>query len=419
MSLNKDSISGICRKRRPRSKSGVSKDEAGCYLRFRGTVTYRKLGLWGSPEVAEEYEKVRRKWYAGLLTEEANAEGVTLAYLFEEFLKMAVKKYRKPEIYVFRLVIGVAIELFPEKKAADFSATNFRTVRKVLIERGSREVKPWARQYVNTIMKALRQIFTWGVSFDYVPPDVVAKIKSVPALREAEHEELDERTPVEEVAGEVVIRTLPFMPPVVADMVKLQRGACMRPGEVCRLRVGDLDRTGDIWRTQTKKHKTARYGISRFAAFGPAETAILRRRCAGKGADEYVFSPRDAMLERWEAKRAAQKSPMTPSQEQRGEEADAGKLLRFGECYISTSYYRAVKYAQEKARKAGVEIPEWFPYQLRHAAVTETSLAHGRETASLQAGHLSMKTTEVYEHKAEKIAVNLAEERVSGWWNEM
>ena len=419
MKAQKEGVSQILRKRRPRSKNGACKDVAGCYIRFRGKETWRKLGLWNSPEVLTEYEKVRREWYSGQFIESQCEGGVTLAYLFDEFLYVAMARYMKPEIYVFRLVIGVTIELFPEKKVADFSAMNFRTVRKALIERGVREAKPWARQYVNTMMKALRQIFTWGVSYDYVPPDVVAKIKSVPALREAEHEELEERELVMEVADEAVIRTLPYMPPVVADMVKIQRGACMRPSEVCRLRVGDLDRTGDVWRTQTKKHKTARYGISRFAAFGPAETEILRRRCAGKGDDEYVFSPRDAMLERWEAKRAARKSPLTPSQEQRGEEADAGKLLRFGECYISTSYYRAVKYAQQKAKKAGEIIPEWFPYQLRHAAVTETSLAHGRETASLQAGHLSMKTTEVYEHKAEKIAVNLAEERVQGWWNEM
>ncbi len=215
---------------------------------------------------------------------------------------------------------------------------------------------------------------------------------------------------------DVVKRTLPFMAPTIADMVKIQRGVCMRPKEVCNLRVGDLDKTGRLWATSTKKHKTARFGVIRFTAFGAAETEILRRRCAGKGADEYVFSPREAALERWEAQAAARKTPLTPSQRKRAEQRKATRLDRLGDQYDSESYRHAIIYALQKAAKAGERIPHWFPYQLRHAAVTATAMTHGREIASLHAGHTSIATTDVYDHRFEKVERNLAEEREDGWW---
>lgn len=107
----------------------------------------------------------------------------------------------------------------------------------------------------------------------------------------------------------------------------------------------------------------------------------------------------------------ARKSEVQSSQVLRGEEAEAVKLLRYSEKYNLHTYNRAIKYAQRKARKAGVQIPHWFPYQLRHASITATSLEHGSETASLVAGHKSQKTTAIYEHKAEMISVRVAGER--------
>lgn len=77
----------------------------------------------------------------------------------------------------------------------------------------------------------------------------------------------------------------------------------------------------------------------------------------------------------------------------------------------SHAYNRAIKYAQRKARKTGVKIPDWFLYQLCHASVTATSLEYGWETALLVAGHKSQKTTAIYEHKAETISVRVAGNR--------
>ena len=65
-------------------------------------------------------------------------------------------------------------------------------------------------------------------------------------------------------------------------------------------------------------------------------------------------------------------------------------------------------------------IPRWFPYQLRHAAVTANSIRYGVETAAYIAGHKSLKTTEIYDHKGEELARLAAEERgdVPSWWED-
>ncbi len=41
--------------------------------------------------------------------------------------------------------------------------------------------------------------------------------------------------------------TLPYLPAVVADMVRFQRLTGARPGEVCQLRPCDVDWSGDVW----------------------------------------------------------------------------------------------------------------------------------------------------------------------------
>ena len=314
MKTQKEGVSKILRKRRRGSKNG---DMAGCYIRFNNKEIWRTLGAWDSPEVRVEYEKVQREWRSGQFADRQHEDGVSLAFLFGEFLHEAQKKYHPPDISQFMVVIRIMTDLFPDMLVRDFTATNFRAVRKALTDRGLK--RQWSRQYVNRMLTLARRVFYWGVSYDYTPAEVIIKIKSVPGLEVWEAGQLQEKEPVEDVPDWAVIRTLPFMSPVIADMVKLQRGACMRPGEVCNLRVGDIDSSGEVWVLRAKKHKTARHGTKRIVAFGPPEIEILRRRSAGKGPDEYVFSPRSAQQEYWAAKRAARKTKVQPTQVKRGE----------------------------------------------------------------------------------------------------
>ena len=83
-----------------------------------------------------------------------------------------------------------------------------------------------------------------------------------------------ESQPVQPVPAVLVDITMPFLPPVVADMVRFQRLTGCRPGEVCLLRPCDLDRSGDVWAYRPESHKTEHHG---------REARNFRRPSRGKG----------------------------------------------------------------------------------------------------------------------------------------
>jgi integrase len=60
---------------------------------------------------------------------------------------------------------------------------------------------------------------------------------------------------VRPVAEADVLKPLPSSSPARA-MAQLQLHTGMGPGEVCRLRLADLDRTGDVWLYRPARHKS-------------------------------------------------------------------------------------------------------------------------------------------------------------------
>ena len=402
-------------------KKGSNK-YARCYVTRDGVRKEIFLGRWGTEEVETEYRRLCAEIYDDM-PPVVPVYQVTLAELFSKYLEYAKPRLKKPEMSVVKTIIDVVFQFYPEVAVGDFTAMPYRAVQSHLVriapnppaKEPGKEARVWSRQHVNRLMKSLRAIFKWGISYDLVPPEILEKHKSVPAIKKGEYPWLKETVKRLDVPDDVVLLTLPFLPPTVADMVRIQRGASMRPGEVCTLKVGDFDTSGELWHVGKREHKTDWTGVERFFSFNRAETEILRRRCAGKLPEDYVFSPREAMAERWEAKATARKSVPTPSQRLRAERAAAVKFDRIRDFYDSVSYENAIGYALEKARKAGVEIPHWTPYQLRHAAITDNALRYGEEVAGKIAGHKSQKTTEIYNHTASKLSRKAAAER-EAWW---
>ncbi|MDO4582993.1 MAG: hypothetical protein Q4D62_02715 [Planctomycetia bacterium] len=64
---------------------------------------------------------------------------------------------------------------------------------------------------------------------------------------------------------------------------------------------------------RTDRYKTQRFEIRRFAAWGKAETEILKRRCRGKKEEDYVFSPAEAMVEKWAIDAVGRKTQVSPT----------------------------------------------------------------------------------------------------------
>ena len=77
-------------------------------------------------------------------------------------------------------------------------------------------------------------------------------------------------------------------------MVRIQLLTGCRPGEVCKLTPGMIDRSGDVWVAKLHEHKTAIHDHERYLYFGPKAQAVLRPFLL-RGPDEYLFRPADTI----------------------------------------------------------------------------------------------------------------------------
>lgn len=235
-------------------------------------------------------------------------------------------------------------------------------------------------------------------------------------------------------------------------MVELQRLTGMRPTEVCKFSLSEVNRSGDMWLYQLSQHKTTHHGKQRVIPLGPRARAIITSFLVnGKpppdgfeaidladqtarlvAADAYqqagrekdarllrsglpvvmvagcivdptapLFSPREARQERYRVLRANRKSKVPPSQVDR---SSKNPKRIAGSRYTSESYAHAIQWAVEKA-----SIPHWHPNQLRHTFATEVRKSHGLEAAQVLLGHSRADVTQLYAERNLGLAVKVAE----------
>lgn len=200
-----------------------------------------------------------------------------------------------------------------------------------------------------------------------------------------------DRPPIPPVADEIVDKTLPFLPPIVADMVQVQRLIGGRPQDVYNMRSCDIDRTGEVWAYRPFTHKTEHKRKERVVAVGPRAQAILTPCLIDKQdtPEAFLFSPKDSIRLFRTEQRKNRKSKVQPSQQDRSK--PGGGSRQAGDHYTKDSYNQAVERA---CQRAGV--PKWTPNQLRHNAGTETAAKFSLEAAKEFLGHSSIATTEKF-----------------------
>ena len=86
--------------------------------------------------------------------------------------------------------------------------------------------------------------------------DAYVAIKCIAPLK-ARRTHLREAEPVKCVPDAIVEQTVKHLPKVVADMNEFQQLTGCRPGEVCLVSRGLVDRCGDVWEVRLPNHKTA------------------------------------------------------------------------------------------------------------------------------------------------------------------
>jgi integrase len=302
----------------------------------------------------------------------------------------------------------------------------------------------WSRAYINAQVGRARRAFRWAVGEEMIPPSVCEALRAVDGLRRG-RTAAREAPPIRPVPADDVEAALPFLPPPVAAMVRLQLLTGMRAGEVMAMRDVDVEATGPVWRYRPASHKNAHRGKDRVIFIGPKAQDVLRPwlrvSCPGCGARDlparlgwtgtlcaachdrredgadlpaelvapaeapprYLFSPR-ACVEALHARRVeARKTKRTPS-ELKKKRKDR-PAVRPGERYTRRSYRLAVNRA---CKKAGV--PAWSPLRLRHTAATIIRERFGVEAAQGVLGHSRVETTQVYAERLLGQAARVASE---------
>jgi integrase len=272
----------------------------------------------------------------------------------------------------------------------------------------------FCRRIINRYTFRIIFIFAWGVENEIVPETTWRALKAVKSLPKGypgtfDHEER------EPVPDEVISRTLPFMPPTLRAMIQLQRILGMRPNEIFKMRVGDIDTTrkNGLWYYVPGSYKTSKFVGKIVFPLGKPEQELIVPYLEDKNADNAVFSPRTAMAERNAERRANRKTKISPSQAAR-DKASATKPSRYCEFYNRDSYRQAIEHAIAKGNKVlsdNEQIPHWYPYLLRNSAATATEIEHSDEDAQALLGHRTVNMTKRYAKTQLKRREALAQNR--------
>lgn len=384
-----------------------------------------QLGPWNSAQSRRAYRELLAKLTAAhepavaLRAPVDHIEEVTVGELVARFLAWAETYYVSPidrqptgEAENLALALTPVLELYGDTEAEAFGVREFRIVRERLISpppdiHDGKERRPnrgrFCRTTINDRMKAIRRCWRWAAEHGFVRPETWQALAVVSPIRFGRDARVRETQPRGPVPMEHVERTLPFLGQVLADVVRVQLRIGCRPGEILRLTTRELDRTEavapGVWLftpTRSKvafRRKPSPYGV------GPQAQEILRRYLRADP-DAPLFQPAESEALRRRAQRAARKSKVQPSQQDRRKEnpVHGPSLL-----YDPRAYARAVRRA---CVQAGV--PPWSPHQLRHLAATLARARAGAEVARVILGHSDLNATEIYAQADVRVAAAYA-----------
>ena len=371
---------------------------------IRGRQVY--LGPYGSAASREKYGRLIAEYAAASAAAGPQPAGenllvVQLVAAYWQFAEGYYRKDGKPTDHLFavRRALAILRLIYGNTPAVEFGPLAFRAIQGQLIDAGR------SRVYINTLCGIIKRMFKWGVSQELVPETIYRALATVPGLKRG-RSAAREPEPIGPVADEVVQATLSHLPAVVADMVRFQRLTGCRPGEVCKLRPCDLDRSADVWAYRPAGHKTVHLGRGRIVWIGPQAQEVLLPYLL-RAEDSFCFSPAESEEKRKAEMRGKRKTPVQPSQvDRRNRRPKRKPAVR----YVKDAYTRAVERAVQMAnrsRPADEQLPAWTPNQLRHAVATRIRREFGLEAAQVVLGHTTADVTQVYAERDSRLAAEV------------
>ena len=233
----------------------------------------------------------------------ATVAEVVVAYV--EFASGYYRKDGKPtnEVRMIKSAIKIARELYGRTPAAEFGPLALQAVREAMIG------KDWCRKNINKQVDRVKRMFKWATRQQMIPGGVYEALRCVDGLKRGRTEAREGRK-VRPISDADIMATMEHLPAVVADMAALQRLTGARPGEICAIRPGDINRTADVWEYVPESHKTEHHDKTRVIFIGAKGQRILLPYLL-RAADAYCFSPREAEGKRRAAQHEARKVPMS------------------------------------------------------------------------------------------------------------
>ncbi len=343
------------------------------------------LGPHGTRASRRAYDRLMGEWLAGGRRLPTACHDLAVNEVLARFWVFAAQHYRKNgqptgEIDNIRHALRPVAHRYGEILAVEFGPLALKTVRDEMIAGGL------CRNVINQRIGIIKRVFRWAASEELLPVTTYQALATVAGLKRGRTGARESKR-IEPVSDAAVDATLPFLPPVVADMVRFQRLTGCRPHEVCHLRPADIERTDDIWIYRPASHKLEHHELERQILIGPQAQSVLRPYLL-REATQFCFSPAESEARRKAELRKRRKTKVQPSQLDR---KTARPQHQPGTCYKTTAYGYAVQRAAAKAGVAG-----WSPNRLRHATATAVRRDFGLEAAQIILGHRRADTTQIY-----------------------
>jgi hypothetical protein len=378
------------------------------------------LGAWKTAASKAEYNRLIGEWLAAGRCLPASRRGndLTVAELGAAYWNWAEGYYQKDgqptkSLDRIRLAVRLLRIHYGPTLARDFGPLALQSIQRQLSD-GKR-----CRRYCNYLTDAIKRAFRWAASQELLPITVYQALATVSGLRKG-RSNAKEAKPVLPVPADVVDVTLPYLPAVVADMVRLHRLIGARPAEVCILRPCDLDTSGQVWTYRPESHKTEIHGHQRVIMIGPKAQDVLRPYLL-RAKTSYCFVPAESERKRRAELHERRVSPLKPYDRRRRPKRHPKRTA--GDRYTPASYRRAIERAIDQMNKdrrdealratkaTGVKVEpvllsNWTPNQLRHAAATDIRRQFGLEAVQVVLGHAHAAVSEVYAERD----LNLAKE---------
>jgi len=291
-------------------------------------------------------------------------------------------------------------EYYSGELAEDMTPVKLKEFRQHIVGKDK-----WSRRTINTRINMIRRMFKWAASEMLISIHIYTSLTTIENLLRG-RTTAREKIKVLPVSIEAVAAVLPLVTPVVADMIQVQLLTGMRPGEVLKMRPGDIDCSDRIWKyTPTGEddeygHKTEYLGTVKYVAIGPKAQKVLAKYLFRKPS-EYCFKPAESAQQSQERKHEKRKTPASYGN-RRGTNNQGTQI--FNDRFDTNSFRRAV---QRACTKAGID--KWYPHQLRHTAATEISAKFDIDAARAVLGHTTLKQTEEYVERDFGQAKDIAE----------